>query len=138
MERLIEKNWLVLVVLVLVGQAAWAGWSEPVLLEELNDTTNGYISFEAQLDNSAAIPYQDRPGTDELDPYWPECSYTVESTSNPNTYHGGCISSLLPPFPESTYKNVVMKVDYNCPASPSMDTVTMAPPIAARTLTVSM
>jgi hypothetical protein len=83
------------------------------------DTTNGYVGIQAQLDNSASIPYQDRPGTNELDAYWPPCSFAVEDTSLPNTYIAACMSAILPPLPESTYTGKVMEVDYNCTASPT-------------------
>ena len=103
--------------------AAGTQFTVRAILDNLAGLPGGYLGFQIRVNNSAGLTYQDRPGTGEFGspPFWPDCDIPAENVGV-NTYLAACQILFGSP---STYTGLLMEVDYECPVSPSQETVTM-------------
>ena len=91
-----------------------------VFIDSYDTSTGAYDAFQARLNESAGLTFQDRAGLGEI--VWPDCGICAEDQTNlPGSYRGGGTIFAAPP---STATGVVMEVDYECPSAGS-ETVTL-------------
>ncbi len=99
--------------------AAGDTFTVSVFVDSYSTATGAYDAFQARLNESAGLTFQDRAGLGEI--LWPDCGICAEDVGGiPGSWRGGGTIFGGPP---STATGVVIEVDYKC--SSGSETVTL-------------
>ena len=99
--------------------AAGDTFTVSVFIDSYFTATGAYSGFQARLNDSAGLTFQDRAGNSEI--LWPDCGICSEDLGGiPGSWRGG---GTIFGGPTSTATGVVIEVDYKC--SSGSQTVTL-------------